>query len=129
MPNSHPIPCTARLVDIDGLSAALQKFADERNWAQFHTPKNLVMALTGEMGELAEIFQWMTEAQSKTAAMHSDTAQAVRDELADVLLYLVRLASVLDVDLDAAVRQKLVRNAEKYPVDKAYGSNRKSTEL
>ncbi len=82
------------LVDVGQLAAALERFAAERNWAQFHSPKNLVMALTGEVGELSEIFQWMDEEQSKDAARHPDTAQAVQDELADVLMYLVRLASV-----------------------------------
>jgi len=113
------------LVDVGQLAAALERFAAERNWAQFHSPKNLVMALTGEVGELSEIFQWMDEEQSKNAARHPDTAQAVQDELADVLMYLVRLASVLGVDLDAAARQKLEQNNRKYPVEKAWNSSKK----
>nr|WP_217435152.1 nucleotide pyrophosphohydrolase [Pseudomonas aeruginosa] len=113
------------LVDVRQLAAALERFAAERNWAQFHSPKNLVMALTGEVGELSEIFQWMDEEQSKDAARHPDTAQAVQDELADVLMYLVRLASVLGVDLDAAARQKLEQNNRKYPVEKARNSSKK----
>ena len=117
------------LIDTAHLSLALEKFAADRDWAQFHSPKNLVMALTGEVGELNEIFQWMTEAQSRTAGTHPDTAQAVREELADVQLYLVRLASVLGVDLNDAVQHKLKKNAEKYPADKARGSSKKYTEL
>nr|WP_243898166.1 nucleotide pyrophosphohydrolase [Pseudomonas aeruginosa] len=113
------------LVDVGQLAAALERFAAERNWAQFHSPKNLVMALTGEVGELSEIFQWMDEEQSKDAARHPDTAQAVQDELADVLMYLVRLASVLGVDLDVAARQKLEQNNRKYPVEKARNSSKK----
>ncbi|MCO3850362.1 nucleotide pyrophosphohydrolase [Pseudomonas aeruginosa] len=113
------------LVDVGQLAAALERFAAERNWAQFHSPKNLVMALTGEVGELSEIFQWMDEEQSKDAARHPDTAQAVQDELADVLMYLVRLASVLGVDLDAAAQQKLEQNNRKYPVEKARNSSKK----
>ncbi|MUI56636.1 nucleotide pyrophosphohydrolase [Pseudomonas aeruginosa] len=113
------------LVDVGQLAAALERFAAERNWAQFHSPKNLVMALTGEVGELSEIFQWMDEEQSKDAARHPDTTQAVQDELADVLMYLVRLASVLGVDLDAAARQKLEQNNRKYPVEKARNSSKK----
>ncbi|HCL2724865.1 TPA: nucleotide pyrophosphohydrolase [Pseudomonas aeruginosa EF8E] len=113
------------LVEVGQLAAALERFAAERNWAQFHSPKNLVMALTGEVGELSEIFQWMDEEQSKDAARHPDTAQAVQDELADVLMYLVRLASVLGVDLDAAARQKLEQNNRKYPVEKARNSSKK----
>ncbi|HCF3941878.1 nucleotide pyrophosphohydrolase [Pseudomonas aeruginosa] len=122
MTNASP---PSSLVDVGQLAAALERFAAERNWAQFHSPKNLVMALTGEVGELSEIFQWMDEEQSKDAARHPDTAQAVQDELADVLMYLVRLASVLGVDLDAAARQKLEQNSRKYPVEKARNSSKK----
>jgi len=104
-----------KLVDVSALEAALQAFADARDWNRFHSPKNLAMALTGEVGELVEIFQWLTEAQSAEAARDPDTAQAVRDELADVLLYLVRLASVLGVDLNEAVSAKLAANALRYP--------------
>ena len=118
MTNASP---PSSLVDVGQLAAALERFAAERNWAQFHSPKNLVMALTGEVGELSEIFQWMDEEQSKDAARHPDTAQAVQDELADVLMYLVRLASVLGVDLDAAAQQ----NNRKYPVEKARNSSKK----
>ncbi|MBG6920985.1 nucleotide pyrophosphohydrolase [Pseudomonas aeruginosa] len=122
MTNASP---PSSLVDVGQLAAALERFAAERNWAQFHSPKNLVMALPGEVGELSEIFQWMDEEQSKDAARHPDTAQAVQDELADVLMYLVRLASVLGVDLDAAARQKLEQNNRKYPVEKARNSSKK----
>ena len=108
---------------------ALAEFARERDWEQFHSPKNLVMALTGEVGELSEVFQWMTEAASTGAATNLKTAQAVRDEMADVLLYLVRLADVLGVDLNEAARAKLRTNASKYPADKARGSSAKYTEM
>jgi dCTP diphosphatase len=107
----------ARLVDVSGLEAALQQFSAERGWDKFHSPKNLAMALTGEVGELVEIFQWLTEDESRTAAQDSRTAQAVKEELADVLLYVVRLASVLKVDLDDAAADKLKSNTKKYPVD------------
>lgn len=113
------------LLNLQPLSAALQAFADARDWQQFHSPKNLVMALTGEVGELNEIFQWLTEAESATVVRQPETATAVKDELADVLMYLVRLADVLGVDLNAAVADKLRRNGERYPVDKARGSSRK----
>ena len=104
-----------RLIDVAALEAALQQFADERDWNQYHSPKNLAMALTGEVGELVEIFQWLTEEQSKAVAQDPRTARAVRDELADVLLFLVRLSSVLGVDLNEAVTHKLESNAQKYP--------------
>lgn len=106
---------TLRLLDTTALEAALQQFADERDWNRYHSPKNLAMALTGEVGELVELFQWLTEEQSRTVANAPATARAVRDELADVLLYLVRLSSVLGVDLNEAVTHKLQANAHKYP--------------
>jgi NTP pyrophosphatase (non-canonical NTP hydrolase) len=106
---------TEKLLDVSALEAALQRFADARDWNGFHTPRNLVLALTGEVGELAELFQWLTDEQAARLAQEPATARAVRDELADVLMYLVRLSTVLGVDLDAAVREKLVANAIKYP--------------
>ena len=87
------------------------------------------MALTGEIGELTEVFQWLSEAQSKLVATNPDTATAVREELADVTLYLVRLASVLGVDLNEAVTLKLQKNALKYPADKARGTHKKYDKL
>ena len=104
-----------RLVDVAGLQRALTEFAEPRGWQQYHSPKNLAMALTGEVGELVEIFQWLTEEQSRGVASDPASAQAVRDELADVLIYLVRLAFVMGVDLDAAVSAKLANNAQRYP--------------
>lgn len=118
----------ALLVDVTRLAARLDQFATERDWTQFHSPKNLVMALTGEVGELNEIFQWMTDETSKAAGRDPQTAKAVQDELADVLLYLVRLSSVLGVDLDAAVQQKLKANALRYPADKVRGSSKKHSQ-
>ena len=87
------------------------------------------MALAGEVDELIAVFQWMTKAQSGEAGRDPATAQAVREELADVLLYVVRAADVLGVDLNAAVADNLRTNAEKYPVSKAHGSSKKYTEL
>lgn len=109
------MPTDTPLIDLSALEAALQRFADERHWQPYHSPKNLAMALTGEVGELVELFQWLTEEQSRKVARDPRTARAVRDELADVLLYLVRLSSVLGVDLNEAVVTKLAANARKYP--------------
>lgn len=128
-PKNSPPSHTAQLIDVDGLGKALAEFAAERDWNQFHSPKNLVMALTGEVGELSEIFQWLTEDASKSAGSNADTASAVREELADVTLYLVRLADVLGVNLNDAVAQKLQMNADKYPVNKAHGSHKKYDKL
>lgn len=127
-PASPSVPAL-RLIDVKGLSEALAAFSAERDWDQYHSPKNLVMALTGEVGELTEVFQWLSEAQSKSVATNPDTATAVREELADVTLYLVRLASVLGVDLNEAVTLKLQKNALKYPADKARGTHKKYDKL
>jgi NTP pyrophosphatase (non-canonical NTP hydrolase) len=120
---------TARLLDVAALEAALERIAAERDWAQFHSPKNLAMALTGEVGELVELFQWVSEADSHRLGADPRTARAVRDELADVMVYLVRLAAVLGVDLDEAVRCKLAANAIKYPVERSRARPAKYTEL
>nr|WP_255662787.1 nucleotide pyrophosphohydrolase [Acidovorax sp. D4N7] len=117
------------MIDVDGATQALRQFAHERDWQQFHSPKNLAMALSGEVGELTEIFQWMTEADSHAAASAPSTAQAVRDELADVALYLIRLADVLGVDLNAAITDKLAANAARYPVEAARGVSTKYDRL
>ncbi len=112
---------------LDDLAAALRAFAAERDWEQFHTPKNLAAALAVEAGEVLEHFQWLTPEQS--LALTGEQRQAVALELADVLLYLVRLADRTGVDLERAAREKLALNAKKYPADKARGSARKYTEL
>ena len=95
------------------LREALRKFAAERDWPQYHTPKNLAMALIVEAAELVEQFQWMTPAQSMS--LSAEQHEAVRDEVADTLIYLVELADVLNIDLIAAARDKMIKNAIKYP--------------
>ncbi|HEL4236804.1 TPA: nucleotide pyrophosphohydrolase [Stenotrophomonas maltophilia] len=117
------------LVEVRGAAQALREFAEARDWAQFHSPKNLVMALSGEVGELNEIFQWMTEADSFKAASSEATASAVRDEIADIALYLIRLSDVLGIDLNEAVSSKLTTNAAKYPVDLSRGVSTKYNKL
>jgi NTP pyrophosphatase (non-canonical NTP hydrolase) len=109
------------------LRDALREFAAERDWDRFHSPRNLATALAVEAAELLEPFQWLDDAQA--GALPPTTRAAVAEEMADVLLYLVRLADRLDVDLEQAARAKLVRNAEKYPVGKARGTSRKYDEL
>ncbi len=108
------------------ISKRLENFVAERDWSQFHSPKNLAMALTGEVGELVEHFQWLTEEQSRQ--LGEKELAAVREELADVQIYLL-LARKLDVDLLGAVEDKLAKNAEKYPVHRARGNSKKYTEL
>jgi len=112
--------------DLEELKQVVAEFARERNWDQFHSPKNLAMALSVEAAELLEQFQWLSEAESM--APPSDRRQAVADEIADVLVYLVRLADRLNIDIGEAVARKMLINAEKYPADKVRGSSRKYTE-
>jgi len=109
------------------LQSAMRQFAQERDWEQFHSPKNLAMALSIEAGELMEHFQWLTETQSRNL---SDEHKAqVGTEIADVLLYLLRLCDVLQIDPADAARGKLALNAKKYPVELAKGRSDKYTEL
>lgn len=119
MPRSAP--------SLVALRNGLRKFAIARDWQQFHTPKNLAMALSVEAAELLEHFQWLTAEQSQR--LDARTRRAVADELADVLLYLTRLADVLEIDPLAAARRKLRLNAKKYPVAKARGNARKYNDL
>ena len=114
---------------LDGLTAELRRFADERDWGQFHTPKNLVMALVGEVGELIEHFQWLTPEESLEVTTDEASAGRVAEELADVFIYLVRLADVLGVDLLAAARTKLEANARRYPAEQVRGSADKAPPL
>ncbi|MEJ2632649.1 MAG: nucleotide pyrophosphohydrolase [Acidihalobacter sp.] len=104
---------------LENLRRELAEFARERDWDQFHAPKNLVMALSVEVAELVEHFQWLTPEESRTLAGRKRAG--VEEELADVLLYLVRIADQLDVDLWAAARRKILINKEKYPVDRVRG--------
>ncbi|KAF7600885.1 MAG: nucleotide pyrophosphohydrolase [Candidatus Dactylopiibacterium carminicum] len=103
-----------RLLDTAQLEAVLAEFARVRDWDRHHTPRNLLLALTGEVGELVEIFQWKPDAQAE-GIMNTDEAEHVRQEVADVFLYLMRLVMVLGIDLDDAVRKKIALNAIKYP--------------
>lgn len=105
----------------------LRVFAIERDWQQFHTPKNLAMALIGEAAEVVEHFQWLSPEDS--AELPASTRREVGHELADVLLYLVRLADRLEIDLRTAALEKLAINAQRYPVDKAYGRSDKYDRL
>ena len=111
---------------LDDLAQLLRAFAAERDWDRFHSPKNLAMALTGEAGELAAEFQWLTEEESQ----NPDPAQRerIQNEAADVLLYLIRIADKLQFDLLASAHNKVKKNAEKYPAGKVRGSARKYNE-
>ena len=105
------------------LSKRLVKFAEDRDWDQFHAPKNLVMALSVEAAELTEHFQWLTEEQSKN--LSKEKLDEVAFEMADIYIYLTRLATKLEVDLPQYVEDKIIINEKKYPVDKVKGSSKK----
>jgi dCTP diphosphatase len=109
------------------LRARLARFAEARDWDQFHNPKNLAMALAAEAGELLEHFQWLTSEQAANLPMHKREEVAL--ECADVLLFLLRLCDKLDIDLAAAARKKLILNAKKYPVKKSRGKATKYDRL
>ena len=108
------------------MSERLAEFAAVRDWDQFHSPKNLAMALVGEAGELVEHFQWLSEEQSQR--LDAETLKAVGHELADILIYLVRLADKLGVDLVPAAWEKVAINETRYPIDKVRGSARRAEE-
>jgi dCTP diphosphatase len=113
--------------DLHPLIQSLRAFAKERDWEQFHSPKNLACALSVEAAELLEHFQWLTEEQSRT--LMADKKQLVAAEAADVFLYLLQLCDKLNIDLIQAAQHKLAANGEKYPVAKARGSSKKYTEI
>ncbi len=111
---------------LDELKLTLQQFVDARDWAQFHSPKNLAMAMIVEAAELVEHFQWNTEAESYE--LSDAKREQVGHELADTFVYLLRIAQVLDIDLIEVTNKKIALNAQKYPVDKARGKNNKYTD-
>jgi len=113
--------------ELDDLKARLKKFAIEREWEKFDSPKNFSMALIVECAELVEHFQWLTEDQSKN--LSSETLEEVRLEMADVFIYLTRLADMLNIDLFEAANDKIKLNAIKYPVEKSRGVATKYTKL
>jgi len=110
---------------LEKLTAAVCKFAEQRDWEQFHSPKNLSMALIVEAAELVEHFQWLSRQES--SKLNKEQHEAVSLEMADVLIYLVRMAERLDIDLLKAAQKKLAINGKKYPVDQAKGRSNKYT--
>lgn len=111
---------------LQALRSRINSFVAERDWQQFHTPKNLAMAMIVEAAELVEQFQWDTPEESQQ--LTPEKREAVSHELADTFVYLLRLSEVLEIDLIAAANQKIDLNAKKYPADKSRGSNAKYTE-
>lgn len=112
---------------MDKLIEQIRNFNKERDWEQYHTPKNLSMALMVEAGELAEHFQWLTQDQSKT--LNNETLEKVREEIGDVFIYLLNIADKLGIDPLAAAKEKILKNANKYPTNQIKGKATKYTDL
>jgi dCTP diphosphatase len=112
-------------VALEDLAIELRRFAADREWERFHTPKNLAISLAIEVGEVLELVQWSSDAEIAARVESPDGRAAVAEELADVLIYLVRLADVLDIDLLEAASAKIKANAERYPAEEVRGSSAK----
>jgi NTP pyrophosphatase (non-canonical NTP hydrolase) len=130
--NPHIKEVMDRLLDrvmvedpVNDIKQRVRKFVADRDWQQFNTPKNLSMALIAEAGELVEHFQWLTDEQSKN--LNHDQLKAVSHELADIFIYLIRLADELNIDLLKASNEKILINNKKYPAEKVKGSANKYT--
>lgn len=114
-------------MNLEKIQSIIKQFSDDRDWDKYHSPKNLVMALSGEVGELNEIFQWLSEDESKN--LSSDTKQHTKEEVADIAIYLLRICMKLDINLEDAIIEKMKINEEKYPVDRIKGNFKKYNEL
>ncbi len=110
-------------MDISKIQNQLENFATERDWGQFHTPKNLSMALSVEASELVEIFQWLRTEES--ISPDKKQIDAIKSEVADIAMYLLRFCSILEIDIEEAIESKLEKNAEKYPVNLSKGNAQK----
>lgn len=110
-------------MNIEQIKQRIQKFSDDRNWESFHNPKNLVMALNGEVGELNEIFQWLDFEESLN--LPPDVLEHTKEEVADIAIYLLRICMKLDIDLEDAILNKMTKNEKKYPVESLMGASKK----
>jgi NTP pyrophosphatase (non-canonical NTP hydrolase) len=127
--SSHPpteSPSHSPITSLAELTAAVNRFAEQRDWEQFHTPKNLSMALIVEAAELVEHFQWLSPQESGT--LDKEKQEDVAMEMADVFIYLVRMASQLDIDLLEAAQKKIILNGKKYPIEQVKGKSGKYTQ-
>ena len=116
------------MIDNEKLAITLRSFAAERDWDQFHTPKNLATSISVEAAELLELFQWSRGEKGWDEVTDPSIRARVEDELADILLYLIRFADKADIDLEAIAERKIALNAEKYPPERFHGSDRKYDE-
>ena len=118
-----------RPLDLQSLHQDIETFTHERDWDQFHSVKNLAMALSVESSELLEIFQWMREEESNLAHQDEKLLEKIEDEVADIFIYLLRIVSKTHLDLEACIERKMEKNAKKYPVELSRGSSKKYTQL
>lgn len=116
-------------ITIAALKMRVKKFVDDRDWAKYHNPKDVAVSITIEAAELVEIFQWVKDSEQERITQDAAKMQKLKDELADVMIYCVSLANVLDIDIGQAVYQKIAKNEGKYPVDRIKGNYRKYKEL
>ena len=110
-------------MNIEKIKQRIQKFSDDRNWDEFHNPKNLVMALNGEVGELNEIFQWLNFEESIN--LPDDVKEHTKEELADIAIYLIRICMKLDINIEEAILNKMTKNEAKYSVETSQGGSKK----
>lgn len=113
------------MTELDNIKKALAQFSKDRDWEQFHSPKNLAMALSVEVAEIVEHFQWLSEEEANTLTV--DKRHAIAEEIADTQMYLLLLAEKLDVDIIQSVSKKMAKNAVKYPIEKRKGPSKKAT--
>jgi len=118
-----------KVVNLDKLNKDIDKFVRERDWDQFHSVKNLCMALSVETSELLEIFQWMSEKESNLIVENQRAMDKVQDEISDIFIYLMRILSKTNIDLESAVRLKMKKNEEKYPIQLSKGNSKKYDEF
>lgn len=121
--------CSDSTTTVAELKSRVLAFVRERDWEQFHSPKNLSMALAAETGELMEHFLWATAEQSRATAADPAKRGRIADELADVVIYALEFANITGLDVAAAIEAKMAANAQKYPIEKARGRAEKYTEL
>ncbi len=110
-------------MDIKYYQKKIDSFVKDRNWEKFHNPKNLTMALSGEVGELSDILQWLTEEESKRENINDKTLCLVKEELADIFIYLIRIADKLDINIEEEVEEKIKLNGKKYPIHLSKDNN------
>jgi NTP pyrophosphatase (non-canonical NTP hydrolase) len=116
-----PHPASDATTSVAELLAIVGRFVEERNWRQFHSPKNLSMSLAIEAAELMEHFQWLTVEESRLLSQDNDRRAQVAEELADVLSYALAMANEMQIDVSSAIRNKMLKNAQKYPADQYFG--------